>query len=439
MGLNTANLLEAQTSVLGSILLEPSIIGSVLAKVKSEDFTDRPRKHLFETVRTLFSAGKPVDAVTVAHAAGEAYKDLILDIMSATPTAANWEAYAAIQREQALLWRLQSIGNKLSVSANVPDAQKIISEANGLFCQRPGVKKVNFDQGLVDFIERQKEKPKYLKWGYSMLDNTVYAERGDFIIIGGRPSAGKTLLGLGFALYMASYCKVGVFSLETSDAKIYDRIISQAASINFEHIKKRELSSYDWDLLNNSSKRMLSRDLTVIPSSGMSVHDIQSIALQDRYDVIFIDYIQLIKRSSGDGTSADKVAEISRSLHSFAQSSGTTVIGLAQLSRPERDGGAVKAPTMASLKESGQLEQDADVIMLLYETIPGKTNSERALKLAKNKEGETGYVVDLRLRGEYQQFYITENTREEPPAWKARAARRTQLSQDEQMRIVGAG
>lgn len=221
------------------------------------------------------------------------------------------------------------------------------------------------------------------------MDENLFAEPGDLIVLGGYPSAGKTLLAAQFAYEMATaQCKrVGIFSLETSDRKLYDRVATYAAELDFDAVKSARLSDSELDTVAALGARDDRVQLDVIPVSGMSPMDIRAVSLSRRYDVIFIDYLQLLNSSGRDRY--EKITNISLALKQLGRDTGITVVALSQLSRPEK--GRRSAPTLASLRESGQIEQDADIVMLLYLEDEENPSGNRTLNVAKNKDGELGH------------------------------------------------
>lgn len=172
--------------------------------------------------------------------------------------------------------------------------------------------------------------------------------------------------------------------------------------MNLAKIKRSELDESDYQALSIASKRLIKPELELIEAAGMTVADIQAFSLSRRYDAIFIDYLQLIPSPQGRSR-YDAVTDVSIRLHQMSQTTGIAVFPLSQLSRPDKDRDGRKAPNMASLRESGQIEQDADVIMLLYKEDPDRPDSRRVLKIAKNKEGEVGQIY-LTFDGNTQTF-----------------------------------
>lgn len=180
-----------------------------------------------------------------------------------------------------------------------------------------------------------------------------------------------------------------------------DRIMAAQAKIPLAKIKRRELDAQDWDAIRDAGSQLTKRSLDLVRASGMTVADIRAQVLQKKYQVIFVDYLQLVQ-AKGTGR-YEQVTAISMGLHTLAQDLGVAVIALAQLSRPEKGTGQMKPPNMTSFRESGQIEQDADVAMLLYPEDPNDNGSQRVLKVSKNKEGGK-FAMDLAFDGQTQRL-----------------------------------
>lgn len=398
----------AQASVIGAMLLDETLIGPTLAALQPESFLDGTLRRIYLAMRKDFSAAQPVDMVTVLsrlQADGEqgSWAEALKVCMENTPTTANHKAYIKAVQDQARLQRLNNWGMRLAGAVSLDDAKEAVGRINEQLVQRQGVWAMTMEQGLSDFYERLKAKREFLPWGFYGLDSRLYGELGDFILIGGRPSAGKTALGLTTAWAQAEKYRVGFFSLETSDKKVFDRLMARVAKINMARIKHSELDEEDYASLARHAEEITGRGLEVVPAAGMTVDDIFAYAQARRYQIIYIDYVQIIPGDDRNGLVAKNTA-ISIGLHTHAQDTGIAVVGLAQLSRPGKQGKTERPPIMSDLRESGQYEQDADVIMLLYREKPNDlADGRRRLDVAKNKEGELG-ALDLYFDGETQNF-----------------------------------
>lgn len=405
------SMLESQVAVIGCLLIDSSTQGEIFARVDESDFTSETYRHIYAACREVFFSGRPLDAVTAAEAAGNEYRRTIVEIIGATPTAVNWATYVDLIREQSVLVRLHDVGRQLYGAASVSEAQELIGKAYTSLNSRRSVRPVTMAEALTDFYNRQtdKEGAKYLSWGFAALDATIHCRAGYMVILGGRPSSGKTMLALDFAQHMAKERRTAFFSLETDVDGLFDRLAARLYDLSFGKIMERRLTEQELDEVTGGSGQVIRRKLELIPAAGMSVADIQSLTLAGRYDVIFIDYLQLI-RSAGN-TQVERVSNISRGLQTLAKTHGVVVVALSQLSRAER--GVNKAPSLDDLRDSGQIEQDADVVLLIYPEYKNEPNSPRRLMIAKNKEGELKYMT-LRFDGDKQRFFQTISNQSAP-------------------------
>lgn len=395
---------EAQVGVLGSMLIDGAhTAGLVMQSLQPEDFTG-PNRTIFEVCRELFRAGRPVDPVPVSQKLGPEYKQMLLDIMELTPTAANVREYITLTAEQSKLAKLKDLGASLVGCVDAAEAQSLLAQANRIAGGRPSVRVVSMEQGLLDFYERQRTEAVHIPWGLPKVDGAMMSEFGDFIILGGEPSTGKTALSLQIAWTQAQTHRVGYFSLETKPEKIVDRAVSAAAGVDFGRIKRHKMDPEDWEACEARASGMVGRKLEIIQAGGLSVLDIQAMTAAGRYEIIYIDYIQLVAPEDRRRSDFEQVTQISKDLHTLAQTTGVTVIALSQLTRPKVTGNKVAAPGMHSLRQSGQLEQDADGVLLMYLENPNDTSSRRRLQIAKNKEGEAGGGVWLVFDGAHQRF-----------------------------------
>lgn len=420
--------LEAERAVVGSLLVagakgDTETIRGLLSLVQEEDLLNQVDKAIFQAARTLFRSGGAVDPFTIRDRIGSEYSDYLVQLMDITPTTANWPEWAQAAHEQAAVQRARALAEPLSLAVTLEDCRPVSAQLGQLLSDGRRLNTWNVSQLLDSFFESQDPeapKPEYATFGLQVLDEGSYIEPGDVVIIGGYPSDGKTALSLQMAWHMAKKYRVGFFSLETDRRKLRDRLIAHAAGLDLADIKRRALDDAAWEGLAKQQADFAKRDLTLIEAAGMSAADIETASRAYGFQVIFVDYIQLVapEKSSG-GTRSEQMAAVSRALHIFAQKSGTLVVELAQLTRQERksgkDGKEVRRdPTMHDLKESGQLEQDADMILLLFRPGPkdkgpdGQELSEeshRLLKIAKNKEGRWGNWV-LYFDGGRQTFSV---------------------------------
>lgn len=397
------NLTEMEYTVVGTMLVFPLCIGQVLETLAPEDFSSEAARGLFCAIAHLHGQGAPIDRVAVLHEAGEEYRAAI-DAMEGYCTR-DIDYYCKALKERSRLFSIQSAAMGVARAGSLDEAHKQLDALNALMSARRGVRIVPIADAVADFCTRMTEKaPDYLKWGFKALDEGLFVELGDFVVIGGHRTAGKTLLSLQFARVLSEKYRVGYFSIETGENKLTDRLMAHAAGIPLGKIKRRDLGDGEWQAVRNVSGPLSKRKLDFIPCSGATVRDISAVSLSRRYQVIFVDYLQNIE-SSGQGM-YERVTAISRGLHNLAQGSGIAVIALAQLSRPRKDQkGNYERPTLSSFRESGQIEQDADVAMLLYPSDPKDNDSPRVLDVAKNKEGRQ-FSIKLDFSGATQTLSV---------------------------------
>ena len=401
--------LRAEQAVLGSMLIDERCIPCLLGKVDAADFTSKDNRLIFQTIRDLFRANVPADAITVRDKLGGEFSKYLVDLMDITPTSANADAYARIMHEQAALERIKNTCQQVQDLTTLDEARPLIAQLTQSLDDSRHIDIWTMQRVLEYFQHSQTDDPEaheYISTGIKTLDDGSYLQRGDVLVIAGEPSAGKTALGLTVAVHMAKTYKVGFFSLETRNEKLADRLITEKLDIDFNDIKRRNLKEADWTRFANGGADLLSRKLELIPLSGASVTDIRNITTACGYEIIFIDYAQLLHSELPDrfNTTA-QMADVSRSLHIFAQKSGVMLVEMLQLSRSEKSGW--REPNMRDLKETGQWEQDADEIVMIYRTNPADKDYDpekhRVIKIEKNKDGRRGSWY-FEFDGSHQRF-----------------------------------
>lgn len=311
------------------------------------------------------------------------------------------QGWARIVKEQAALTRARGLAFKIvdgsTRYADLTGIYEQLGEAINLHSERSDF--IPMCDGIDNYIRRLDDKPEYISTGLKVLDNNLHLVPGNFVVIGGRPSSGKTALSLQLACEIAKNGrKVAYFSLETDPDTLYARIIANQLGVPLHTVKNKTVSINELDRLAAIKKY----PLYVRSAAGKGVGWIRTQSIRMQAKVVFIDYLQLIHQAGAkDRYSA--VTEISMALHEFAQSTGTLVVALAQLNRETARAGI--PPTAADLRESGQIEQDADAIILLAQNVTTKKRPEQHYHFAleKNKEGNVG-SLDITFQMETQQF-----------------------------------
>ena len=390
--------LEAETAVIGALLVAPEIVKDVLFTVREQDFGIEINRKIFRAARDLYLRAESVTPYSIRDKVGKDSSDYIAQLVYITTTSADWRENAVRMADQACVRRMQALAVQLASASTAQECRELEAK---LHQEQTGGRQImayTMEDMIQDFAARQTDKTplEYVRYGLAEVDAGTYTQQGDVVVIGGYPSAGKTALALQMAMWMARKWRVGFFSLETDHRKVTDRAIAMLNDISFTAIKRRELTDKDWERFAAKSAAAAALKFTLIEAAGWSVSDITGAAEAFDFDVIFIDYVQLIRPSSTRITRSEQVAEISRELHAFAQSRKKLVIELAQLTREDRVAVPKKGkpqqnePRMSDLKESGQLEQDADMIFMVYRPVEGgdyNPTTSRFLRIVKNKEG----------------------------------------------------
>lgn len=386
----------AQQSVLGSCLIDSRAIGAVLFELSEDDFQDVNRT-IFTIIREKYTTGKPVDPVSVLDELGgsQEYRKYIVDLMDITPTAANVKTYAAICREKSKVSRFRELGEQLAAVESAKDAAEILRGINHIGVGR-GMESWTIAQALKNFFERYHKKVLYLPWFLEQLNGQLSMEFGDFCLLGGRPSSGKSAFALEAAVYWAVKCgyRVGFYSCETSREKLTNRILAACARLPLDAIKRSRLDDRQLETLCDISGRINDAPIDLISAAGKTAAEIQAYALERRHQIVVVDYLQIVADKGKDEYS--QVSSISKALHTMCQSLKIFCLALCQLNRTK---GA--RPSLEDLRSSGQLEQDADSVLFLHRQ-DGKDN-ERELIIAKNKEGECR-STRLQFDGPIQHF-----------------------------------
>ena len=377
--------MNTQKVLLGALLAQPDLAPYSLPDLDVEHFAPDVQP-VFAAVSGFWNSTGTLDAVQIC----ERYPDLKTAVMGCfdewsaecvRATRPNVEKWTQLVLEQAALTKFQSLafqaGSSLTTFADLPDLYSKMGEALTLDREEQDFKPIG---ELVDnYVRKLNEKPKYIPSGIPVLDKHLHLAPGNLFIIGGRPSAGKTALSLQMACEQARRgLRVCYFSLETDPDTLTARIISNRLAVPLADVKSKTVPQSDLDSLADLHKL----SLFIRSASGKGTGWIKAQAKRMKAQVIFIDYLQLL----ADGKAKDRyqaITGISIALHELAQTTGILVVALAQLNR----NAAHASPSTADLKESGQLEQDGDAILLL-----SADREQYQAILAKNKEGRVGEI-----------------------------------------------
>ena len=404
---------RAQAACIGSVLIDESLTGQLLSQTAAEDF-DGPGRTVYLAVQSAFRAGRHVDPVSLLDLVGESLREYLTQCLDVTPTAARLPEYIQTVRRLSRESRLRALALAITAAETLSDMEPLVQEASALLTETETVKTVTLTDAFLDFVQRKREGETYLPTGLSRLDAEVFLRPGSYAVLAARPSRGKTALALQLALVQARSCRVGFYSLETDTARLTDRIVSHAAGIELPHVLKGRMDQSEWKEAIDVTTRLTMPDackLELIPAAGYTVDQIYAHAIAHRYQIVYIDYLQLI-HAPVRLERYDAVTEISRTIHELSQQHGIVTVALSQLNRASTTGKS-EEPGMSDIRESGQIEQDADVILMLYCQKKDDLEGPRLLKIAKNKEGASGYV---RLSWDALRQTFTAVSDREPPS-----------------------
>ena len=430
---------EAEQSVLGGLLLDNAAFDKIADRISETDFYRDEHRRIYRQVQRLLERGRPADAVTVAESldmAGEGGETgglaYLGELVANTPSAANIVRYAEIVRDRALLRRLVTAGDEIADSALNPvgrDPKQLLDEAEakvfaiaeGGFRHQTGFQHIN--PLLTQVVERiqelhDRDNPSEITGiptGYHDLDNrTSGLQPGDLLIVAGRPSMGKTSFALNMAEHVAIEVglPVAVFSMEMGGSQLAMRMLSSVGKLDAHRVRTGRLNDDEWARLSFALGKMHEAPLYIDETPALNPIDLRARARRlyrqcGKLGLIVIDYLQLMSAANGGGENrATEISEISRSLKGLAKELSVPVIALSQLNR-SLEQRPNKRPVMSDLRESGAIEQDADVIMFIYRDevyhpdTPDKGTAE--IIIGKQRNGPIG-TVRLAFLGEYTRF-----------------------------------
>ena len=423
--------LEAEQAVLGSILIDSRCVADVIGIVKPDDFFLEQNREIYETIYTMFNFSETIDPVTVLdkmRAMGNYHdnsRDYVLQLMEITPTAANAVRYATIVREKSMLRGLANAATSIAelVDEQVGTPAEILEAAERkIYALRKGEKRDALEHigtVLYKVFDRLNELAMSdsaipgLSTGLRDLDVKINGlNKSDLLLIAARPAMGKSSLALNIGVNVAKrYNKtVAVFNLEMSREQLAMRLLSGEAFVDSAKMQTGKLDEEEWTKLAMASAALSQTDIRIDDNPSITVAEMNAMLRRvEDLGLVIIDYLQLMT-GSGYGKQSDNrvqiVGDISRSLKIMAKELNVPVICLSQLSRAV-ESRQDKRPMMSDLRESGAIEQDADVIMFIYRDDYYNENSEEKnvaeCIVSKNRHGETG-TVKLQWLPQYTTF-----------------------------------
>lgn len=426
--------IEAEQSLLGSMMLSEDAVVAALEIAETEDFYQSSHRYIFQALVDLYKDQKPCDLITlqeelrskdkINEVGGVTYLSQLLNVV---PTSKNAEHYARIVKEKSMLRRLISLSGDIATSAYDPQSQAelLIDQAEQKVLQlskfkvtKPYLKVKDLVGPTFSYLEQlytNKQAVTGVPSGFTKLDEyTAGFQKSDLIILAARPSMGKTAFCLNIAQNAAHQAQVPVmlFSLEMSHTQLVTRLLCSEARIDGSKVRRGYLGDEDWTKLSLTAGTLAETPILIDDTANASLLEIRSKArrayAQDKIGMIIIDYLQLISWSSNEKSESrqQEVSAISRSLKGLARELNVPVICLSQLSRAV-ESRTDKRPMLSDLRESGAIEQDADVVMFLYRDYYYSKKEESFGKgeviIAKQRNGPVG-SIDLAFNPQYARF-----------------------------------
>jgi replicative DNA helicase len=427
---------EAEQSVLGAILLSKDAISLIAEKLKPEDFYDNNNARIFDAMLMLYEQGKPIDILTLTKAlkkekANHIEASYLSDLFDAVPTAANIEHYAEIIKEDSMKRNLIRIGTQIVEMGFMEDkdAEELIDKTEqSVFSISQGSSISGFSHikdSLAESFDRIDELHKSgaglrgIKTGFADVDNILSGmQASNLLILAARPGQGKTAMVVNMAQNIAVGEKkpVGIFSLEMSQEELVDRLLVGQADVDAWRLKTGKLNESDFAKLSEAMGVLADAPIFIDDTPGISVAQIRTKArrlqLEHKVAMVIIDYLQLVDPGKHYDNRVQEVSIVSQALKNLSRELKIPVLAVSQLSRAVEHRGE-KRPQLADLRESGAIEQDADVVMFIYRPDIEIANvMQTKLLIAKHRNGPMG-EVDLLFRGDRLKFYSIERKREE--------------------------
>ena len=433
---------QAEQAVLGSMLIDADCVKDVMDQLQTQDFYLRTNRDIFETIYQMFVYSKPIDGVTVAGEmekngkSNEQTRSYLVQLMEVTPTSANVMEYVRIVQEKSLMRQVAFAAGSITTmvqqgtgsAGDMLEAaeQRIYAIRRGRSAQ--GMVPVSMVLGdvmsqLAELSARGGKSVPGLSTGLSAVDAKINGmNKSDLLLLAARPGMGKTSMALNVALSAAreSGKTVAIFSLEMSKEQLVTRLIASEGLVENQRLITGNLRESDWQRIAEAASALSCMDIRIDDNPLLTVADMNAKCRRlDNLGLVVIDYLQLMTSAGGKGYSGENrqqaVSDISRMLKIMAKELQVPVLCLSQLSRANEKR-EDKRPMLSDLRESGAIEQDADIVMFLYRDDYYKEDSEKRniaeCIVAKNRHGETG-KVELRWMPEYTTFGTLENRYDE--------------------------
>jgi replicative DNA helicase len=436
---------EAEASLLGALLIDSDAIVKIADTLRASDFFDKRHEHIYEAIMQLYEQRSAIDVLTLADrlknngylegVGGPAY---LTELTNFVPTAAHVEQYADIVAQKAMRRRLINASREI-VGLGFDESKQLrdlIEEAETRLFE---VSQQHIKQDIIsleailaesfdrlDDLHKDKQKIRGIPTGFKDIDNTLAGfQRSDLIVLAARPSMGKTALALNFAHNVAVQANqpVLIFSLEMSKEQLVDRLLSMESGVDAWALRTGNLTDADFEKIGQAMGTLSEAQIYIDDSPGITISDLRTKARREAHQrplgLIIVDYLQLMSggsRFGGEGNRVQEISEISRGLKGVARELNVPVLALSQLSRSV-ESRSPQIPQLADLRESGSIEQDADVVAFIYREEYYNPDTDRKkltdIFIKKHRNGPTG-GVELYFENEKQRFRSVDSRHQDP-------------------------
>ena len=445
MGINQPFSIEAEQAVLGAAIIDPELVSAIVEQVKSEYFYVKQNRLIFNEILTLFMANTPSDFVTVVDAVLSAKifsdeneaKVYLSQMADTVPSLSNILYYAKILKDKYMIRSVMDTAAEIiRMTQESSDADLLLEGAEQkIYALRQGkdtqsLKHISdaaaksFDR-LRKLSGKDKEKYQGIPTGFRFLDDRLgKMGKSDLVILAARPGMGKTSFALNIATNIASQQKlpVAIFSLEMSNEQLTERILSSQAGISSNALRTGDIQLFEWDLITNAIGQIAEYPIYLDDTPNITVSDMKAKIRRINQNpetpdvgVVVLDYIQLMSTGKRSDNRVQEISEITRNLKIMAKELDVPIIALSQLARSaEKNSGRDGRPQLSDLRDSGSIEQDADVVLFLYRDAYYNKSEDADQTLAeciiaKNRHGETG-TIPLSWDGAHTRFYDVDFT-----------------------------
>lgn len=402
--------LDSCNRLLGCMLKDKQAAAEIILKMSEQDFIFDEHKLIFNTAVKLFNEDIDVTPQTVGGKTSDEIYAMCKSMVELTPSSVEWTGVWEIIKNSAKIEKASKYIDEMKADASnmATDIETLRGKAEnlvGMLNDETDKDSFDYNELQIEYIQNLGNQRKFVDFGIDKLTRTARCPKNGLVVIGARPSVGKTAIALQFCKYMGQHCKVGFFSLETDRLTVMDRLNASSAGVPLEKLQDGNLTPLEYKHVVDAARRKL--NFKIYQASGYTPEQIRGKIVRDRLDVVFIDYLQLIRNQNPKFSEYERVTYASSALKNIATDLNVTVVALSQLNRNITK---YEEPDPSDLRSSGQIEQDANVILFVYlpseDELPDNIENQESLrwfKIAKAKEGKLG-KFKMYFDGQYQRF-----------------------------------